>query len=408
MPASGYSGTNSDLLQKMTRLLKQILKKLIINGIYAAFPVICLLSAPYLILDSYIRRKLHIKPRIIWGPTPIINIATNAAADRLTGYRSDTLVYETYYITGEFTYSMEAHMQKKFGPYVIPLAVFLWSCLRYDIFQFFFDGGFLGRTPFRQYELPYLKWIGKKIVVSTYGADVRVESITEALGKYHGCMYCKVRGKGCICDPERAERNIQHISKYAHALLSMGDMNEYVPGSRKDIFFWAIDTSQIPFVGQPDTDDPILVLHAPNHPDYKGTCHLEEAIEALRREGLNVELLLVQKVPNKEALDIYKKAHIVAEQFLIGWYGYFAVEAMALGKPVITYIRKPQEYLPKGIQCPVINADPDSLKDALRTLIKDPALRQTLGEQGRRYVEEVHSFQTIGHQMHSLYQELWK
>ncbi|MEK6618027.1 MAG: hypothetical protein AABY90_04955, partial [Nitrospirota bacterium] len=75
----------------------------------------------------------RMKPRIIWGPTPIINISTNAAADRLYGYQSDTLVYRPYYVTKDFTYNLEPWWRIKPLALVIPWAVFLWAVLRYDI-----------------------------------------------------------------------------------------------------------------------------------------------------------------------------------------------------------------------------------------------------------------------------------
>ncbi|MDQ7824724.1 MAG: hypothetical protein RDV48_18125 [Candidatus Eremiobacteraeota bacterium] len=386
--------------------LRQMVKLIFHGAVHGLFFALFLLGLPLFHLSRLLRRLFRRRPRILWGPTPIINIATNAAADRLFGYKSDTLVYETYYITSDFTWSMERSIGRRMGPLVVPLAVFLWACLSYDIFQFYFDGGFLGRTWLRCWELPLLCAAGKIVIVSTYGSDVRVRSRTLALGPYNGCMHCKAPGKACICDDEKASRNIAHVRRYAHAMLAMGDMREYVPATVTGIYFWAIDTEKVPYVGQPASEGPLLVLHAPNHPEYKGTEHLLKVIEELKREGAPIELLLVQKVSNREALELYKKAHIVAEQFLIGWYGYFAVESMALGKPVIAFIRKPSLYLPGEAECPIVSANPDSLKEALRVLIENPLLREELGEKGRSYVEKVHSLKAVGAKMDCLYREL--
>jgi glycosyltransferase involved in cell wall biosynthesis len=109
---------------------------------------------------------------------------------------------------------------------------------------------------------------------------------------------------------------------------------------------------------------------------------------------------------NDAAMEIYKRADIIADQFLIGWHGNFAVEGMALGKPVVAYIRKPDLYLPKGVPCPIVSANPDSLKQTLVSLIENPERRRELGIQGRRYVEQVFSLERVGERMTRLYGQL--
>lgn len=347
------------------------------------------------------------KPRIIWGPTPIITIAANAAADRLYGYQSDTLVYRPYFITEEFTYNLERWWRWTPAALILPWAVFLWASLRYDIFQLFYDGGFLNRTIAKRLEFPLLKLLGKKIIVTAYGADVRTERKTRALGPYSCCTDCTSRLTACICDEEKANRNLRHIRRYADMMLSMGDMIEYTPGSRNDLFYWAIDLSRCPFVGVSRSSSPVTVVHAPNHPEFKGTRYLVSVVQELKSEGYPVELVQIQGVPNVHAKALYARADIIADQFLIGWHGYFAIEAMALGKPVIAYIRKSELYLPQGAECPIVSASPEALKQALARLVEDPNLRWELGVKGRRYVEQVYSVENVGRRFDRLYRTLW-
>ncbi len=360
---------------------------------------------PWLSLQRVLLGR-HDRPRIIWGPTPIINISTNAAADRVHGYQSDTLVYRPYYITKDFTYNLEPWWRIKPLALLIPWAVFLWATLRYDIFQLYFDGGFLNRTIGKRLEMPLLKLLGKKIIVSAFGADVRVQRTTQALGPYQCCMDCPAPRLACICDESAAARNLAHVHRYADVTLSMGDMIEYTPGSRNDVYYWAIDLKKWPFVGVSLTSSPVKILHAPNHPHFKGTRFLVACVEQLRRDGYDVELVLVQDLTNEEAMEEYKKADIVADQFIIGWHGNFAVEAMALGKPVVAYIRKPDVYLPSGLACPIVSANPDQLRDALIRLATQPQVRFDLGVQGRRYVEQVFSLEAVGSRMDGIYREL--
>jgi glycosyltransferase involved in cell wall biosynthesis len=78
---------------------------------------------------------------------------------------------------------------------------------------------------------------------------------------------------------------------------------------------------------------------------------------------------------------------------LVGWYGVFAIECMALGKPVCVYIKEELEsYLdPK----PLVNTSPERLKEDLRILIEDIDLRSKLGKDARRFAEQIHDSNKI-------------
>ena len=81
-----------------------------------------------------------------------------------------------------------------------------------------------------------------------------------------------------------------------------------------------------------DRERPIVV-HAPSSRRRKGSEHVIAACE-----GLDVELELVEGLHHDEALKRYRAADIVVDQLNAGWYGLFAIEAMALGKPVVTFL----------------------------------------------------------------------
>jgi glycosyltransferase involved in cell wall biosynthesis len=123
----------------------------------------------------------------------------------------------------------------------------------------------------------------------------------------------------------------------------------------------------------------------------KGTRHVLAAVEQLRAQGAAVELDLIEGVARKEVLRRVREADIVVDQLLSGWYGGFAVEAMALGKPVVCHIREAvSEDNPFGAELPIVRATPATLAEQLRTLALDHALRARLGAQGRAFVERHH------------------
>jgi glycosyltransferase involved in cell wall biosynthesis len=126
---------------------------------------------------------------------------------------------------------------------------------------------------------------------------------------------------------------------------------------------------------------------------FKGTHYLIEAVERLKSDGVLIELILVENTPNDEALHIYRSADIVFDQCLIGFHGYFAIEAMAMGKPVMCFIRKPDEYLLNPKECPIINTHINTVKDDIRYFAEHREYLTDIGIKGRKYVEK---YFTIG------------
>jgi hypothetical protein len=193
----------------------------------------------------------------------------------------------------------------------------------------------------------------------------------------------------------------------------MGDMIEYTPGSRNDLFFWPVDLARdgghryAP--AYPDVSDhrPLRVVHAPNHRQFKGTKYLESAIATLQADGIPIELRLVERVPNTQALAIYRTADIIFDQCLIGFHGYFAIEAMALGKPVMCFIRAPERYLLHPEECPILNVHRDELLESLRRYATTSrASLRGIGKQSRVYVERHYSLDAFAGRLKRCYADL--
>jgi len=353
--------------------------------------------------------------RSLWTGAPILNMAINARAERLLGIDADSLVYDTYFITDQFTYNLRRWSRVPVLRTVLPYIVFLWACRRYQRFHFYCNRGLLGPAmdfQFRPEELQMLRALGKEVYFWTYGSDVRTQAATRSLGEPNCCTECPEPGRACVCDDGRGADNMTTIAAAATAVFAMGDMTHYTPGSRNDLFFWPVDLDAqdgrkyAPHYPPLQSDRPLRIVHAPNHRHFKGTRHLLEAVQRLRGEGLAIDLVLVEGVHNDRALEIYRTADIVFDQCLIGFHGYFALEAMALGKPVLCFIRSPEEYLLHWEQCPIINAGPDQLETALRQLLADRRRLHELGIQGRRYVEKHFTLAAFAQRFKRAYDDL--
>lgn len=139
---------------------------------------------------------------------------------------------------------------------------------------------------------------------------------------------------------------------------------------------------------------PLRIGHAPSHRQVKGTDLLLRAIEALRAEGHRLELILVEGVSHEAAKQRYESMDVLVDQLFAGWYGGLAVEAMALGKPVIVYIREDDLHLiPDPMRCelPFVRVDPDTILDGLRAVVTMSRRElHALGRRSRAFVERWH------------------
>jgi hypothetical protein len=147
-----------------------------------------------------------------------------------------------------------------------------------------------------------------------------------------------------------------------------------------------------------------LIVHAPSSRRRKGTEHVLAAVE-----GLDADLELVEGLRHDEAFERYRAADLVVDQLNAGWYGLFAIEAMALGKPVVTFlhdeaVRRSEEAF--GVRVPIVSATAETLREALRPLVADPSRRRDLGAASRAYVEHVHDVERVTDRLLDLYARL--
>ena len=352
------------------------------------------------------------RPRSVWGITPIITLRLLSRCDQRLGLASDSFVFSTYSVTSNFDVNLN-----RFTRWVVDRhprqfrlftkCVFAYALLRYDVFNYYFDRGFepsTTRMGLNESELDALRRAGKQVFVYTYGADVRTRERTLALGKFNFCSECPEKGRFCICDEKQGRANTELVARYATGLLAMGDMCAYVDGHR-ELHFWPLDVERIGYAGPRDRSDGLLrVAHATNQPWFKGTQHLVTAVERLQADGLAIELVNVSGLPNAEVLKIFATVDLVAEQFLGGFHGYTALEAMAVGKPVISYIRD-RARLADADACPIVSATPDELDTVLRDFVAGRYDFEELGARGRRYVEQNYAVDAVASALARMYLE---
>jgi glycosyltransferase involved in cell wall biosynthesis len=147
-----------------------------------------------------------------------------------------------------------------------------------------------------------------------------------------------------------------------------------------------------------------VILHAPSSRRRKGTEHVLAACE-----GLDANLVLVEGLHHDEAFERFRQADIVVDQLNAGWYGLFAIECMALGKPVVTYlhdeaVERTERKL--GTRVPIVNASKETLRAQLERLVASAEERRRIGAESRDYVEHVHDLERVADRLLALYARL--
>ena len=358
-------------------------------------------------LVHLVRRFARRRPRIVWGSTPIVNIKYWSAALRAAGYPSRTVVTHVYPSNDrrDFDFVRDDWLAGRprlavVADYVV-FARVLWSA---DVVCAFFDGGFLKSTPLDRWEVRLLHLAGGRLVVLPFGSDIAVPGHlgpTEAAFRAHyGYL---------LDDAEATRRRVDRLCSSADLVMKTLQVG-YLP--RHDAFWshgLAVDTEWWAPGEAAREGGELVVVHAPNHRQLKGTDAVIAAVEHVQREGHAVRLELLEGRSNEDVRSTMRTADIAIDQLLTG-YGLFAVEAMAAGLPVISNLRwMPAEMrsAPSLRAVPIVDADESDVTDRLRELVVDSDRRRRLREQSRRFALDYHSYAATRRVWAAIVEHVW-
>ena len=293
---------------------------------------------------------------------------TNVQALRARGIEAQLVVFNRYKLHPE----ADIDLQRSGG--LLRQQATQWRAFarlagKTDIFHFYFGLTLLPKSV----QFPLLRALGKRSVMHFLGSDIRGRPPAE------------------LAWAQRAGARV--VGSY-DAARWVPDAHVIPPG---------IDVRAIEPAPPTDRDRPV-VLHAPSSRAKKGTAHV---IAACR--DLDVELEIVEGLDHREAFERYRHADVIVDQLNAGWYGVFAIEAMALGKPVVTFlhdeaVRKTEDAF--GVDVPIVNATAETLAGALRPLVESAEERRRVGRASRAYAEEVHDLERMTDRLLALYADL--
>ncbi|WKZ67153.1 MAG: hypothetical protein QY325_04305 [Flavobacteriales bacterium] len=156
----------------------------------------------------------------------------------------------------------------------------------------------------------------------------------------------------------------------------------------------------------PRKGEPIIIGHSPSNPEVKGTDTLvKPAVAAMKLLGHNVELRVIRGKSNAECLEAKAACHLFIDQGIIPAYGLSAVEAMAMGIPVITLL---PEWHPHMVPCPIYGmqeSSPSELYAELDRACYDMQLayRHKVVAATLAYAERVHGYRAVAKRLTNLY-----
>lgn len=236
-----------------------------------------------------------------------------------------------------------------------------------DVFHFTFGLTLVPQTV----QFPLLKALRKRSVMHFLGSDIRGKSPAElAYGK-------------------KADAEI--VGSY--------DAARWVPEA--DVIPPGIDLTAVE-PSSPSARRRPLIVHAPSSRRRKGTEHVIAACA-----DLDADLEIVEGLHHDEAFARYREADVIVDQLHSGWYGLFAIECLALAKPVVGFlhedaVRRTEEAY--ATQVPIVNATADTLRDRLAGLVAaGPDGRAAIGAASRAYVERVHDLERVTDRLLDVY-----
>ena len=132
----------------------------------------------------------------VWTGAPVITVAKNCRAERLIGFNAISVVCASYYITDEFDWVLSRLVgNNRFLAILISYVAFAAACVVTEQVHAYADGGLLPsrqRRKFNRIELLAHRLLGIRLLIWTYGGDVRTRSRTLALGEPNCCSTCEI------------------------------------------------------------------------------------------------------------------------------------------------------------------------------------------------------------------------
>lgn len=338
--------------------------------------------------------------RVLHGPVNVGNQPyVLSRYERELGADSSLVVNYDTWLKYDADRTLGAYADRSAATRLRRLRFGLTAPFRFDVLHYYFGRSFLcwddyggpNRLWFR--DLRLAKRLGRTVFMTLQGCDVRVSRRSADLYSVTPCHL-----GNCAAAPvcratldDRREELVRTILPLVDRVFVLNpELARYAPGAQF-LPYASVDVEALAPIW-PVREGPIRIVHAPSDEGIKGSPRIIEAVERLKAR-YPIEFAIVKGVPHEQALELYRSADLVIDQVLAGWYGGFAVEVMAMGKPVACYIRDEDlGVLPPGMrdQLPLIRLHPDTLERDLEAAIAQRAGWEEWGHRSREFALRWH------------------
>lgn len=252
---------------------------------------------------------------------------------------------------------------------------------------------------FNGLDLPFIRLAGPRLAYRFTGYELRRKSLELEVNPFSPFRY----GFESRFKEDDQKRYLDYLERYVQSFVVQDpEMQTYCP--QACIIPRALNLSEFP-MAEPVRNERPIVVHAPSHQLLKGSEFVAKAVDTLKEEDCKFDYVQIENMPNAEALEHYRRADIIIDQLLIGWYGVLSMEAMAMGKTVIVYIRDDlTNFFSDGM--PLLNANPETILEVLRQAINDHELRRAVSARARTFVEQVHDSKIVAAETEALYKRM--
>lgn len=247
-------------------------------------------------------------------------------------------------------------------------------------------GSLFGRWYAR--ELPVWERLGIKVGLIFHGSEIRDPRKHAELERFSPF------------GPLQAEEDDRRAHRVRH-LLEMAQANADTPGfvTTPGLIDYVPEAEWLPVAidlalwsgGQPALESAVpVVLHIPTNNLLKGTEYVDAVGRRLHDRGV-VRYVRPAAVPPADMPHLMREADVVIDGMVLGDGPSVTVcEAMASSRLVIVHLGERVRARLPG-QIPVVQANPETLEEALVDIATRPSSYSDLARRGRAYVGEYHS-----------------
>ena len=353
--------------------------------------------------------------RVLHGPTNVGNQAWSlSSAERVVAAR-DGLDFKTcladffpagFGYGGDLVYRKHTvSLMSKARRAVEMMGYGLRAARDYDLFHLYFGKSFLNPIPqifFGYPDIKVMDALGRKCFMTFQGCDARSRGASKGRER-SVCHECT----NVWCDEKLDRIKRKNVELLAERCARVFCLNPDLVSQVPDAEFLPYCAYSPKPVCRSIGRRRFTVLHAPTDRDIKGTKYVLEAFAALQAE-FDVDCVLVERLSHREALSLYRRADLVVDQLLAGWYGGVAVEVMQMGIPVIASIcEEDLVHIPQGMKedLPIIRATPEDIGEVLARAVSEPSRLSEIGMQSKAYVEKWHDALAIATAMIRVYHD---